>query len=447
MQNEHLLTEGRIGPTLLRFALPFLAASFLQALYGATDLYVVGRFSGSEAVSAVAIGSQVMQTITGILLGIATGGTVLIGRHVGAEDDRSAARAVGALAVLMAVIAAALTPIMLLCTHQAVSAMHTPAEAVPFAVQYLLVCSCGIPFIAGYNTIAGIFRGIGDSKSPMYFICVACAVNIGLDFLLTGAFHLHALGVAIATVLAQACSFFCFLAYLYKKQLPFPFHKNDFHSDRKSIWSILKVGFPLALQDGLVNISFLMITAIINVLGLVASAAVGVVERIIAFAMLPPGSFSSVVAAMAAQNIGAGRQDRAWKTLWFAIGYSLIFGVGVCVFVQFFPEVLPGIFDKNPEVVRAAGQYLRSYTIDCIMVSFVFCINGFLSGLGKSTIAFAHSMVATFVVRIPVTYLMSRLVSDSLFLMGLAAPAASLVSIVICFFVLLYLHRKMASAL
>lgn len=443
MAEELVLTQGRIAPTLLRFALPFWGPSFLQALYGAADLFVVGQFSGSAAVSAVAIGSQIMQTITGAVLGIATGGTVVIARHLGEGRGEAAGRAVGTLAVLFALLALLLTPTMALGARPIIAWMQTPAEAIFPAHRYLLICACGIPFIVLYNAISGIYRGIGDSKTPMYFILVACLINVGLDFLLAGALGLGAAGVAAATVAAQAGSSLSFFLYLRKQGLPFPFSRRVLRMEGSEVRAILRVGLPLALQDALVNLSFLAITMIVNTLGLVASAAVGVVERIIGFAMLPPSAFCSAVAAMSAQNIGAGKPERAWKALWCAIGASLLFGVSVCLFVQVCPMALPWIFDRNAAVMTAASQYLRAYSIDCILVSFVFCINGYFSGLGKSVIAFAHSMAATFGVRIPVTYLMSRIVTDSLFPMGLAAPAASLLSILICALVLLWMRRSM----
>ena len=309
-QNSRL-TEGPVGRALLRFALPFLLASFLQALYGAADLFVVGRFTGSAAVSAVAIGSQVMQTITGIILGVSMGGTVLIAHSVGAKDAQGAARAVGTVTVLFGLLAAALTPVMLLCARPAAALMETPAEAMDAAVRYLYICACGIPFIIGYNAVSGIFRGMGDSKTPVLFIALACAINIAADFILTGALDMGAGGAAIATVTAQGISFFASLLYMKKRGLGFPFGRKDIALDRAAAGSILKVGLPLAMQDALVNVSFLVITAIINTLGVVASAAVGVVERIIGFAMLPPGSFASAVATVTAQNMGAGKPERA----------------------------------------------------------------------------------------------------------------------------------------
>lgn len=434
LRNE--LLDGKISTALLKFAAPFMVSSFLQALYGAVDLFVVGQFSGSAAVSAVAVGSQVMQTITGIILGISTGGTVLIARRIGEKNPRRAASAVGSLTVLFVILAALLTPLMILFTNKAVGLMETPVKAVADARQYIFICSCGVPFIIGYNAVSGIFRGIGDSKTPVYFITIACAVNVAGDFILAGGLRMGAAGAAIATISAQTVSFLAFIVYMKKKGLPFEFGRKDIRLRKDDTCAILKVGFPLALQDALVNVSFLVITAIVNTLGLVASAAIGVVEKIIVFAMLPTGAFASAVATMSAQNLGANQPKRARSSLRYGILYSLGIGILVCIFTQFFPEILPGIFSRDSAVIIAAGQYLRAYTIDCILVSFVFCINSYFSSYGKSLISFGHSMAATFGVRIPMTYIMSKYAGDSLYAMGLAAPAASLLSIIICAFFL-----------
>lgn len=445
MKKENVLTEGNVGSTLLFFAVPFLMSSFLQALYGAVDLFVVGQYADSAAVSAVAVGSQVMQTITGIILGISTGGTVLLGRRIGERSEKGAARAVGSIALLFGILAVVLTPVMVMFTNQAVALMETPWEAVASARAYIFTCACGIPFIIGYNAVSGIFRGIGDSKTPVYFVGLACIINVILDFWLVGYLGMGAKGAAVATVAAQGISFFSSLAYMRKKGFPFPFSRSDIRLYRKEVQMILKVGCPLALQDALVNVSFLAITAIINTMGLVASAAVGVVEKIITFAMLPPSSFASAVAAMTAQNIGAGKPKRAGKSLWWGSGYSLVFGIAVCIFAQIAPDTVTSIFSKDMAVVSAASQYLMSYTIDCILVSFVFCMNSYFSGCGNSLISFAHSMVATFGVRIPATYFLSRYGEGTLYPMGFAAPAATMVSLVICLLYLFYKHKAKGS--
>lgn len=436
------LTKGKISTTLLKFAIPFLFASLLQALYGAADLFVVGQFADSASVSAVAIGSQVMQTITGIILGISMGGTVLIGRRIGEKNYVEAAKAIGSLTVLFIIIAVILTPLMLLGTDGAITLMHTPMEAVKYTKEYIIICTLGIPFIIGYNAVSAIFRGLGDSKTPVYFVLVACIINVIVDIVLVGVLNFGAVGAAIATVSSQGISFIIALFYIIKKGFSFKVTRKDFRLDKESVSCILKVGFPLALQDALVNVSFLIITAVINTMGLVASAAVGVVEKIIVFAMLPPTSFGSAVSAMTAQNIGAGEITRAKKVLRYGIIYSLIFGIIATVYSQIYPETLTALFSNDAEVIRVSSQYLMSYSIDCIMVSFVFCINGYLSGLGKSTISLIHSLIATFIFRIPLTLLISRISRVTLYELGFAAPIASLVSIVICFCYLCWQNKR-----
>ncbi len=436
------LTKGKISTELLRFALPFLFASLLQAFYGAADLFVVGQFSDSASVSAVAIGSQVMQTITVIILGISMGGTVIIAKCTGENNNKGIAKAIGSLSSLFLIFAIILTPLMLILINSAVSLMHTPLEAVQFTTQYIFICALGIPFIIGYNAVSGIFRGIGDSKTPVYFVLIACIINIIVDIVLVGIFKMGAVGAAIATISSQAISFIFALVYMIKKKFEFKISRSDFKLDKESIKQILIVGSPLALQDALVNISFLIITTIINTMGLIPSAAVGVVEKIIIFAMLPPTAFGSAVSAMTAQNVGAGKPERVKKILCYGIIYSLTFGIVATIYCQISPESLTFIFSNDPKVVEVAGKYLRSFSIDCVMVSFVFCINGYFSGNGQSIISLIHSMIATFGVRIPLTYLISKIADVTLYELGFAAPSSTFVSILICFTYLYWKNRK-----
>lgn len=436
MKDERALVQGKILPTLIAFTGPFLLASILQALYGAVDLLVVGQFADSARVSAVAIGGQVMQTITGIVLGISTGGTVVIGQYIGAKKKRAAAFAVGNLTALFLVIGILLTLVMLLAVKPVTSIMQTPSEAFPHTIQYIRICACGIPFIVGYNGVSGVFRGFGDSKTPLYFVALACAINVGLDFWLVAGFHMGAAGAALATVIAQGVSFCVALFYMIKKGLPVDFKKEYIGLRGGQGIRILKIGSPIAVQDSLVNISFLIITAIINTMGLVASASVGIDEKIIVFAMLVPTSFASAVAVMAAQNVGAKRMDRAKQSLWTGVGLAFIFGLLVWAYCQFAPETLTSLFSKDPQVIYQAGLYLRHYTIDCMLVAFIFCANAFFSGCGYSLFSLIHSMLATFGVRVPVSWLLSRVPGITLLEMGWVPPLASCLSILLCLFYL-----------
>lgn len=432
MKGHATLTEGRIFPTLLKFSIPFLISSFLQALYGATDLLVVGQFSDSAGVSAVAIGSQVMQTITGIILGITTGGTILVGQYLGAKKEKDIAKTIGTIICMFSIIAIMFTLVMTLLAGSITNLMDTPIEAVKYTRQYIFICSCGIIFIVGYNAISGVLRGLGDSKTPLLFIAIACFINLIGNLVLVGIFNMGIIGSAIATIVAQAFSFIFAVFFLYKKGFSFEFNRSYIRIDKLMAKNIFKLGLPIAFQDGLINISFLLITTIINTMGVTASASVGVVEKIIIFAMLPPTAFASAIAAITAQNIGAGKYDRAKKSLYYGIGCSLIFGIIFCIYSQVNPSSLTILFSSDSEVITAASLYLKSFSIDCILVCFVFSMNSFFAGCGNTVFPMIQSVIATFIIRIPTSFYLSRLSDVTLYEIGLAAPLATLVSIVLC---------------
>lgn len=437
------LTQGSVPKVLLRFAMPFLIANVLQALYGGANLFVVGQYDDAASVAGVAIGSQVMQTITGIILGLTTGTTILIAMGTGAKDDRKVAATIGTSVYFFTVTGIILTLVMVLFHRPIAALMHTPEEAMADTLHYILICSAGIPFIMGYNVVCGILRGLGDSKSPLYFVGLACIINIGADFLLVGGFGMRAAGAAIATVLSQGISFLTALWFLHRRGFHFEFTRRDirFHKDLSR--RIVTLGAPIALQDALINVSFLIITVIVNQMGVIASASLGVVEKIIIFAMLPPTAMAAAVATMTAQNYGAGLILRMSRCLYSGIGISLVFGVSVCVYSQFLPETLTGIFTNDPAVIEMAAGYLRGYSIDCVMVSFVFCINSYFSGQGNSWFPMIHSMIATFLFRIPLSYLCGQLDPTDLVLMGYAPPLSTLVSLLICFWYLKRNKRKL----
>ncbi len=440
------LTKGSVPKVLMQFAMPYLLANVLQALYGGADLFVVGRFDDAASVAGVAIGSQVMQTVTGIILGLTAGITVLIGIATGARDEKKAAATIGSAVWLFAIIGAVLTLLMTVWHDTIATAMHTPPEAMTDTRHYLLICSLGIPFIIGYNVVFGIMRGLGDSRSPLYFVALACVINIVLDFVLVGGCHMRAAGAATATIASQGISFAAALCYLHRKGFRFPFTRRDIRLNSILSKRIIKLGTPIALQDALINISFLIITVIVNRMGVTASAALGVVEKLIVFAMLPPVAISSAVAAMTAQNYGAGLTDRMNRCLKSGIGMALVFGTAFCIYSQFLPETLMGIFTNDAPVIELGAEYLHGYSIDCIIVSFVFCINSYFSGQGNSLFPMVHSLIATFLFRIPLSWIFSHIAPTSLFPMGFAPPLATMVSLAICLWYLKIWQKRQASS-
>ncbi|MBQ1252265.1 MAG: MATE family efflux transporter, partial [Firmicutes bacterium] len=401
------LTREGVFKTIVVFAFPFLISYFLQTLYGLADLFIVGQFNGADTITAVSVGSQVMHMLTVIIVGLSMGSTVLIGRAVGAKDDEGMGKTVGNTVTLFLVISVAVTVILLLLVKPLVLWMFTPEESIVQTEQYLYICFAGIPFITAYNIIGSIFRGMGDSKSPMYFIAVACVFNILLDYLFVGALGMGAAGAAVATVSAQTLSVIFALISVLKRDMGIRLQKTDFRPQKGVIRDILKIGVPVSLQDTFIQFSFLLIAVIANTRGVEAAAAVGIVEKIICILFLIPSSMLSSVSAIAAQNIGAGYHHRARQTLKYGIGLCMASGCLCALVCQIIPESIVGLFTSDPAVIVYGGQYLAAYGIDCIFAGIHFCFSGFFCAYGMSSISFIHNAISVVFVRVPGSYLAS----------------------------------------
>lgn len=439
---EKNLTQGSVFKALISFSLPFLLSYFLQTLYGMADLFIVGQFNGVESTTAVSIGSQVMHMLTIMIVGLAMGSIVMIGRAIGAGKREEASISIGNTVTLFMGLSAVIAVVLFLLVDPIVAVMSTPEEAVDGAVIYLTICFVGIPVITAYNIISSIFRGMGDSKSPMYFIAVACAANIALDYLFIGALKLGPAGAALGTTLSQTISVMASLRVILKRQTGFTLKKEHLRPRKNIMGSLLKVGLPVAFQDGFIQISFIVITVIANLRGLNDAAAVGIVEKIISLLFLVPSSMLSAVSALAAQNIGAGREDRAKQTLGYAIMLSISFGALSVVVMQLAAEPFVGLFSTDAEVIRLGGQYMRGYIWDCILAGIHFCFSGYFCACGLSGLSFLHNSVSIVCARIPLAYLASKFFVDTLFPMGLATTAGSCVSVVICICVFIWIQRK-----
>lgn len=442
---EKDLTKGSVIGNIVKFSLPYLLSYFLQTLYGMADLFIIGQFEDASGTAAVSVGSQVMHMLTVMLVGLAMGTTVGIGQAIGAGNRKRARTAIGNTIVLFCGVSVVLTAVLLLCVSPIVSAMSTPEAAAEGTKAYLTVCFIGIPFITAYNIIASIFRGLGDSKTPMYFIAVACVANIALDYLFMGAFDMGAVGAALGTVLSQALSVVLSLVSVLRKKTDVAPEKSDFRPNGSVMKELLKIGVPIAFQDGLIQIAFIVITIIANKRGLTDAAAVGIVEKIIGFIFLVPSSLLSTVSALGAQCVGAKKYSRADKTLGCAVIIAAVFGVAMAILMQFFAPNAVACFQKDEEVVIAGAQYLKGYIWDCIFAGIHFSFSGWFCACGKSYLSFVHNITAIALVRIPGVYLMSLRFPDTLFPMGLATAAGSLVSVVICiaaFAVIMHNRKK-----
>lgn len=443
---EKNLTTGSVFKNVVLFSLPYLLSYFLQTLYGMADLFIIGQFEGVASTTAVSIGSQVMHMLTVMIVGLSMGTTVSVGQAIGAGNRKQAARDVGNTIVLFMAVSVSLMAVLLMLVHPIVSAMSTPVEAVNGTIAYLTICFIGIPFIIAYNIISSIFRGMGDSKSPMYFIAVACAANIVLDYIFMGCLHLGPAGAALGTTVSQAISVAVSLIAIIRRK-SIVLRKDDLRPLRPVMGKILKIGVPIAIQDGLIQIAFIVITVIVNHRGLNEAAAVGIVEKVISFLFLVPSSMLSTVSALGAQNIGAGKPERAVQTLRYAVMIAVGFGMIVSIIVQFTAEPIVSLFTDpstadGASVVRFGAQYIRGYIFDCIFAGIHFSFSGYFCACGKSGLSFLHNIIAIVLVRIPGVYLTSKLFPYTLFPMGLATAAGSLLSVVICVIAFTIIRRK-----
>ena len=440
--NGNDLTKGSITGNIMSFSLPYMLAYFLQILYGLADLFVIGQYCGVDDTTAVSNGAQVMYMVTVVLIGLAMGTTVLTAHSIGAKDQPRARLVVGNTVSMFAILALVLMAVLLLLRGWIVGVMDTPHEAVAGMVHYLTVCFIGIPFIIAYNIIASIFRGLGDSRSPMYFVAVACVCNIILDYVFIGGLGLGAMGAALGTTLSQMASVLFALSSIRRHKGVLDISRDDLRLRKDVVRNILKIGLPIAMQDGFIQISFLAITVIANGRGLVDAAAVGIVEKFIGLVFIVPSAMLSTVSAVSAQCIGAGKSQRAVSTMRTAMLITTVYGVTCAIVLQFVPQLAVGIFTDNADVLSQGSDYLRGYVWDCVFAGIHFCFSGFFTACGYSIISFLHNSVSIITARIPLAWLSSRLYPDTLYPMGLSTCAGSVVSCLICLCAFFWMRRK-----
>ena len=434
-------TQGSILKKMIYFMLPVLGALVLQAAYGAVDLLVVGRFGSTSGLSAVSTGSQVLNLVTFVVTQLAMGITVLIARYLGERREEQIGAVIGGSAVVFAVISVGLFVLMTGLARPISVLMQAPAEAVDLTAGYVRICGSGIFFIVAYNLLAAIFRGMGDSKSPLLFVLVACVVNIIGDLVLVAGCHLDAAGAAIATVFAQAVSVVFAIVILVKKDLPFAIRKKDFHFNPQCR-RFLAIGLPLALQEFLTQLSFLALCAFVNRLGLEASSGYGVASKIVNFAMLVPSALMQSMASFVAQNIGAGKEKRAKQSMFNGIGVGLVVGCLVFVLILLKGDVLAGIFSTDEAVIRNGFAYLKGFAPETIVTAIMFSMVGYFNGNNKTVWVMAQGLIQTLLVRLPLAYVMSIQPNASLTKIGLAAPVSTTVGIILNVGFYLYLNRK-----
>ncbi len=425
MKNDNLLTEGNVFRVLLKFSVPFLIANIIQALYGAVDLMVIGWYCAPESVAAVSTGTQVTQIITSMVSGLTLGSTIMVGKYTGMKDEDRTRKTIGTTLSVFAVIAILLTIVMLIFKGPILAALKTPAASLKEANDYVTICFYGIFFICGYNAISAVLRGYGDSRRPMYFVALSCVLNIIGDIMFVKYLGLGVAGTALATVLSQSISMICSIIYLNRSRFIFTFSLKNLRIDRSLAKELAMVGIPISSQECMVRLSFLYLTSVTNRLGVNAAAAVGIASKYDVFAMLPATSIASALAAITAQNYGAGKPERARQSLAAGIGFSVLASSLFFLWAQLSPQTMIGLFNTNPDIISAGIPFFHSCSFDYLAVSFVFCLNGFMNGRSKTVFTMISCCFGALALRIPLIWLAYTYCPDNLFVIGSIAPAVS----------------------
>ena len=430
---ENNLTQGSVFQKLWSFTLPLIGANLLQILYGMVDLYIVGRFATTADVSAVSVSTTVLSAFMMFLIGLAVGATVIVGQRFGAGETR-ALSSVCATAFSMAwIVGVALMLVVAAMTRPLLGWIHTPEEAVSGATAYMLICSVGYIFQAVYNMLAGILRGMGDSKSPLLYVAVATVVNIISDTVLVAGFGMGAAGTAIATVFAQMLCMLFAILHVKKRGFPFDFHLKSYRLEKKDAAALTRTGLPIALQQALVLFSFVIVSAIINRHGLYASAAAGILDKVFLFATIPTNAFHSSISAMVAQNVGAREEKRAIQCLRYGSLFSFLFALAFFLVALFFPAAILGVFSADSNVIAVGVEYFDGYKFDFLLCSLAFCINGFINGTGHTRLTLIANIISTYLVRIPACLLVGNVWQLGMHGIGFAIPAATGIQVLIGF--------------
>lgn len=428
---ENNLSQGSVVKKLILFSIPFLLSNLLQSIYNVADMIIVGQFAGTYSMSGVNIGGQISFLITNMVFGLTVGATVLIGQYLGANDRTALKETIGTLFTTLLVLAAVLTVLMIALAEPFLKLIRTPQESFSEAKIYFIISMLGTIFIFGYNALSAVMRGMGDSKNPLYFVAIACSVNIVLDLLLVGALKLGAAGAAAATVASQAISMILCIIYLKKNDFIFDFHPSSFRFHKERLKMLMKIGIPNSVQNMTSSISFLFLTTLTNTIGVTASAAVGAVGKFNGFAILPAVAMSSSISAMSAQNLGAGEEKRAVKTLQVGMIIALAISCIIFLLTLFFPEDIMRIFGDDPALIKEGVTYIFPFSFDYLLVPFFFSLNGLFIGSGHTTFSLINGVLSSILIRIPTAFFFGMVLDMGLTGIGMAAPVATLFSTII----------------
>lgn len=410
MTEEHSLLTGSVPKKLVVFAFPLLLANILQSFYNVVDMLVVGRIVGDTGLAAIGNASKLCYIINSICIGMTMGGAVLIAQYKGADDKKGQAESFQMLA-LLSLVSSLLVTIVSLATYQPLFKMlNVPADTYQDACGYMKIICCGTVFVFGYNAVCSVLKGLGDSKSPLYFVGIATIINVVLDIILVGPFGMGTAGAACATITAQGISFVISLFYLKRHKIFFSMEtQRKFTFQWDKLTAILKVSLPTAIQMVVVNTAYLLVTGMLNQFGTAVSAAFNVGLQINTFAGMPCWAIGQAVTAMVGQCMGAGQVKRIRKVVKISLLMNVAVTLVVVISIQLFAKPLILLFGStSSEVVNDGVYYLRICCgINSLIYAAMYTLDSFAIGVSAANVAMINALLDAVIVRLPMSWILA----------------------------------------
>ena len=410
------LTNGNVLKQMLAFAYPLILANLLQTAYTLVDSVIVGRFVGAAGLSAVSCAGDVITMFTMVGIGFSTGGQVFISQLTGRHDYEKLNNAIGTLFTCMFVLSVLIMAPLIFMPDTILTWLNLPEESFNYGVRYLLVCGAGMVFIFGYNAVAAILRGIGDSTKPLIFVFIASIINCILDLVFIIVFKWDTLGAALATVLGQAVSFIASLIYLYKKResFGFDFKLRSFAPQKDTFFTTIKVGIPQALQYAAIIASMLYVTSLVNDYGVAASAVNGISIKLESVCRVVANSMSAAATALIAQSVGAGKLDRCKSAVRLVLVISFIYCAICAMVIGFFPRAVFSLFTNDPDVLEWAQAYALVGAVISIGHALRNPYMGLVNGVGNAALAMTAGLLDGVVGRIGLALLFGKVLGYGL---------------------------------
>ncbi len=421
----------------------FFVSYFMQALYGFTDLIVVGRYCTVSTSAAVASGSLVMHLVIVVAVSLAVGTADAIKKVHDKGDNETTERVIGATVAFYGAVAVGAYVILSLLTPMIASLLNLPSAAVDQTKVYLHVSFIGIPFIALTNLSNSTYRGLGDSRSPMIILFLSCIFNVFLSVLLVGKYNMGVYGAAIGTVASQVLNALVCIVHIhfFLKNRGLRVKLRYIRFDRKIIRPITEVGYPLAVHDCMIQLAFLIITMILNRRGLVDCAATGIVEKAMAMLLLISSAVNSGVSVLSREELEKDESAKARNYLYLGLLFAGLTAIILNAFIQIFPEEIVSFFTLDKSVIINGAKYLRGYSIGLVFAAVHYVYTGYFNALGLSGISYVHNIISSVFLRIPGVYFISIMYPRNLYPVGIASASGAVFSAIICLCIYFYLVR------